>query len=533
MHRVEPADRRVEAACRLVTWAVLALAPVLLALAALANTLRLNPDAVAYLQVALHWRHGALDLAISTYWGPLFSWMAAAVLLALPDPLAAGRIVMALSAMLFLAGGIALLRSLQVPAPARAVGAICLLAFALGWSVQIMTPDLLVSGLMAAALAVALRPGWRDGLGAQAAAGALFGLGYLAKAVALPLALPLIGAAALWHLCEAGTGAWRGVLRAALRTAAVAALVAAPWILVVSAKQGKPGMGTAGSVNLAVAGPSYHAAAGNRFDPYHPAFTTFHAPHPGRVTAWEEAVELPYRHWSPLADAASALHMARLVRHNAESTLASLQGFDLLGLGLAAALLAPFLAIGPPRPWRFVLVPLLPVVAVYLPVLSNGETRYFMLCYPLLLAAAGGMLFAARPAAPRLRALHGLAAVLLLAVSFLPPLRHDVAVALAGRPNPAFVAAQHVAAAAREAGVAGGVASVGELGFAGIFTAFLLGQPFMGTEDALPEAGRLQALGAGLLLVARDGPAEAALATDPRAERLPLPDTMLSAWRLR
>ena len=300
-----------------------------------------------------------------------------------------------------------------------------------------------------------------------------------------------------------------------------------------SVKYGTPSMGTSGSINLALAGPDYHAAAGGRFDPHHPAFTSFHRPREGRVTAWEEATELPYRSWSPLADAASARHLLRLLRHNLALTVETLRGFDALGLGLAAAIAVPFLAIGPPVAWRFALVPVVLVAGIYLPALSNGEPRYLMLCYPLLLAAAGGLFFAWRPTAPVVRPLHGLAATLLLAGSFLLPLRHDVAIALGGRANPSFVAAQEVAAAARDAGVTGGIASVGELGFAAIFTAFLLREPFLGTEAELPALARLRTLGAGVVLVARGSAAEAALVTDPAAEPLPVSAAMLSAWRLR
>jgi hypothetical protein len=102
-----------------------------------------------------------------------------------------------------------------------------------------------------------------------------------------------------------------------------------------------PQKGTAGSINFALAGRHYHAAAGGRFDPHNPAFTSFHRPRKGRVTAWEEASELPCRSWSPLADAACARHMLRLIRHKLELSLASLRGFGARALGVAAILLAP------------------------------------------------------------------------------------------------------------------------------------------------------------------------------------------------
>jgi hypothetical protein len=74
----------------------------------------------------------------------------------------------------------------------------------------------------------------------------------------------------------------------------------------------------------------------------------------------------------------------------------------------------------------------------------------------------------------------------------------------------------------------GGIASVGELGFAAIFTAFLVQRPFMGTEDALPGPERLR--GIGLLLVAENGAADAELA-GRGAQRVAAAQG-IAAWRL-
>ncbi len=494
-------------------WAMLAALP-LLVLAALANPDRFNPDAVAYLQLALHWRAGAWDLAASAYWGPLFPWLAAIAMSAVPDPIAAGRLVMAGSALGFVAAGGALLRALEVPPPARIGGLVVFVGFAVAWSVQIMTPDLLVTALLMGGLAAALAPRFAAG-GAQAAlAGALFGLGFQAKAVALPLGVALLLAAALWHLARG-----RRAVRATLLCGLVLGLVVAPWIGVLSARQGAPSMGTAGSINLAIAGPHYAGASGERFDPSHPAFTTFHAPREGRLTAWEEATEMAYVRWSPLAEPG---HMLRLLRYNAALTLGTLGGFDLFGLGLAAVLIAPFAAFAGAVPWRFVALPVALGAGIYLPVLSNAEPRYLMLCLPLMIAAAGGLL------CPAGGALRWLGAVL-LAVSFLLPWRHDLQVALGGRANPSFVAARQLAGMPAVVAAPGGVASVGELGFAAIFTAFLVQRPFMGTEAALPEdPARLR--GIGLLLVAAGGEAEAALAA--RGARRVAVAQGIAAWAL-
>ncbi len=327
-------------------WLALLAALPLLAAAAVANPGRFNPDAVAYLQLALHWREGTWDLAASAYWGPLFPWLSALAMSLVTEPIVAGRVVMAGSALGFIAGGAALLRALEVPAPACIAGVACLLVFAAAWSVQIMTPDLLVTALLMGGMAAALSPRFPE---RPWLAGLLFGLGFYAKAVALPLGVALLLACGAWHLAQR-----RRTIRATALAGVVLVLVAAPWIGLLSARQGAPSMGTAGSINLAIAGPHYVGAAGDRFDPSHPAFTSFHAPREGRITAWEEATEMAYVRWSPLAEPG---HLLRLVRYNVALTFATLRGFDLFGIGLAAALIAPFAAFAGARPWRFVLLP--------------------------------------------------------------------------------------------------------------------------------------------------------------------------------
>ncbi|WP_137177909.1 hypothetical protein [Roseomonas sp. AR75] len=515
---------------RLLPALLLLTAAVLFGLAAAVNPDRLNPDAIGYLMIARHWRSGAWDLALSGYWGPLLPWLVAALEPLTGDALRAARLAMAGSALLFLGGAMAFLRAAGVPSAARAVGGLCLLAFALAWSVRIITPDLLVSGLLLGGLAAALQPGWVMRFRQQALVGLLFGLAYYAKAVALPLGLGLVALCGLWHAAAGGAG-WRAA-GPTLRSAVVLLLVAAPWIGALSAQYGKPSFGTSGAVNLALVGPSYVAAAGGRFDPPHPAFTTFHAPREGRVTAWEEATEMPYAAWSPWADAASLRHLGRVMRNNLERSLVTLRGFDAIGLGLVALLLAPLAVVGGAHAWRFALLPAAMLTAIYLPVLSNGEARYLMLAYPLMLAAAGGMAFALAGEG-RWRDLRRALAALLLLLAFLLPLRHDIAVAVLGRPNPAVLAARQVAHAIGAQDVPGGIASVGELGFAAIFAAYFAGRPFLGTEDALPEDDRLRRLQPGVVLVAPGSAADRALETEPGARRLLPSGTTVAAWRLR
>ncbi|MCB1126597.1 MAG: hypothetical protein KDM81_08895, partial [Verrucomicrobiae bacterium] len=83
---------------------ILAVQAVLLAVAAAANRGRLNTDAVAYLRLAHDYAEGPLHLAVSGYWGPMLSWLIAPLLAFGVEPLLAGRVVMAVTALGFTAG---------------------------------------------------------------------------------------------------------------------------------------------------------------------------------------------------------------------------------------------------------------------------------------------------------------------------------------------------------------------------------------------------------------------------------------------
>ena len=87
----------------------------LLCLAGWQNDYMLNTDGVAYLRIASYYAHGQTHLMISGYWGPLISWlMAPLVALGVP-PLATGRVVMGLSAVVFWFGCVSVFRGFRIP----------------------------------------------------------------------------------------------------------------------------------------------------------------------------------------------------------------------------------------------------------------------------------------------------------------------------------------------------------------------------------------------------------------------------------
>jgi hypothetical protein len=58
-------------------------------------------DAVSYIRIASYYLHGQFGLAVSGYWGPLFSWLMAPWLALVHSPLDAARIAMGMSAVVF------------------------------------------------------------------------------------------------------------------------------------------------------------------------------------------------------------------------------------------------------------------------------------------------------------------------------------------------------------------------------------------------------------------------------------------------
>src|SRR5207248_10819800 len=127
--------------------------------------------------------------AVSGYWGPLISWwMALPMKLGLPQ-LVVARGAMVFSAVVFLFGSVALYRAFKLPQKWVITGSVLTSACGLYWSVRFITTDLLLSGLICLAVSCSIRGQDRTIALPDLAAGLFWGLAYLAKAVAFPLAI--------------------------------------------------------------------------------------------------------------------------------------------------------------------------------------------------------------------------------------------------------------------------------------------------------------------------------------------------------
>ena len=509
----------------------------LLVLAGWQNQHKLNPDGIAYLRIAGYYANAQTDLMVSGYWGPLLSWLMVPFLKLGWDPLAAARSAMGVSAIVFWFGCVTVFRSFRIPPVAIAPGAWLAALASVYWSARNISPDLLVGGLMAMAIGVMLDSQWQESRRTAVLAGLLWGLAYLAKAVALPLAF-VISAGLIVLLRLARAEGWFGLFRSSLFMAVTFALVAGPWVKVLSDKYGRLTFSTTPRIALALAGPPDQ-------ERYHPFARTFHQPEPGRVTQWEDPSGMAYNYWSPLENWGNAQHEAVVVTGNAHTILTLLAGvdpalflkvlreftdkdalnlltvFDLFYLslgGLVVCLLvpAPRVQTFVEQRWRWALLPVACITGVYLPFyLLREDQRYFYAVYPFLWVAVAGAWHwvAERWQMPGLR--FERSGVRLATISFLLPALIWLGVALAGVPNPASVAARELAAKFRAAKLTGPIAGSAMMpgGRAGLYTAYFLGQPWHGDEAAVtPE--RCRAAHARFIVVLRAGRVALALAAD-------------------
>lgn len=476
----------------------------LLAVAAGRNAHQLNPDAIAYCRIAGYYAAGQMDLAVSGYWGPLLSWLMVPLAKLGLAPLAAARVVMAASGVVFLAGAVGAFRAFRLPPRALLAGAGIAAAWSVFWSVRNISPDLLLAGLAGLAIAAtveALLVPVAATTSAQrraVAAGMWWGVAYLAKAVALPWAV----------LVTAGFALFAAAGRADLRRAVAGrlgvmwlclGLVAGPWIAALSLHYGKFTFSTTGPIAHALAGPGEASR-------YHPAMVTLHAPDGGRVTQWEEPSRMEYRFWSPFEGTLAWQHQLRVLQGNvgimtnwllpADAWLASgelpawrrwLGTFDFVGLA-AVALgitgLGLIRKLGGLRRVRLLWawVPVAALAGLYLPFFVMAEdNRYFYPLWPCLWL----LTVAARPKSAGPATLDQRRwGFRVMVFSFALPAVLWCGAALRGLPNPAAATARALAAAFRAEGVTGPFAGSGSLpgGRTGLYTAFLLGGRWLGDD---------------------------------------------------
>lgn len=468
-----------------------------LAIVASRNWHMLNPDAVSYLEITRHLLRGEFALTVNGYWGPLISWVAVPFLAATHDPLLTARCAMVISALVFSSGALAYFSRSKLPFAAVWIATAVCAFVTIYWSVSDITPDLLADGLLFIGFAGVSDPDWPRDRSRQIRSGLFLGLAYLAKAVMLPLGIASVLAIALHQVIRHRDASGQSI-GAAMRTMIAIAIVALPWIVVLSVHYRKPVFSTAGPIAHALVGP-------NDVDRRNPLILSFHHPAAGRVTDSEDPNPAAFRGWSPFASRDYLQWQRNLIRENATKIWNYVDQFTRWHIGAIALLLALLIAIVRPKwcdiaPSLLAAVPILIAAAMYASVFADSA-RYYILAYALMLGAAGAIPCAIARRVPLLAILT----TAIVAAAIILPARIQFTSAFSPLPNHASTAAIDLARRMKSSGAVGPIAGTGPIdaGMGGLYTAFLLDVPWCGDEPQ-PHIDTLRSSGARYWILGTD-----------------------------
>ena len=498
-------------------WAAIMSQIALLAMVCWHNWIFLNyDDDISYIKLASHYARGEFSLGVSGYWGPLLTWLIALLLGLVRNPVGAAHIAMSISAVVFLLGSVSIYRSLQI-GPVEVILATWITALAsIYWSVEFITPDLLLSGLVCLATSQMLSPKWGESRRAQFLAGILFGTAYLAKAVAFPLTLGLS-----FSIASLSVIVRRMNPKIALRNLGITfagfLLVAVPWVLVLSLKYGHLTISTSAKIAHAIVGPSSHGD--------HPF--VFYTPENGRFSWWEDPPSILYKdlYWSPFESRRNFMHQMSIIRRNVGVIINTLSHFDWLSLGLCTALFGFFIHVPwrgnmSAQRWRWAALPVACVSLIYLPV-SALDQRYYFPVYPFLVASTFGMVGSLTHTLNGNMHVSRCIGIAIVTISFLFPHSLLLRQALAGLKNPNSAYARDLTHRLQAASISGDIAAAGSslhnslnVEVVSYKTAFFTDRRYCGWERETTPT-RIKNSGARLVIVDRSLPLVTELNADP------------------
>ena len=476
------------------------------------RTLVTNSDAVAYVRLGMYFARADWGLAISAYWSPLFSWAMVPLLKLGAAPVLAGRIVAAISATLFLVATLLLWLKLSLSLEWIALGLWIVACRSGSWTFWEVTPDFLMTGLFCIALSCLIDKRWIESRRLQILSGLLLGMAYLAKAVALPAAAILLSCIAMywwWELKKT----FVILAKAVAISAGVLAIVALPWVAVLSHNYGYLTFSTAGSDNYAVHAPGFGLES-------LPVSRQYYVPRAGRITTWEQPDELPFPSWSAFSSKENFRHELETIGTHARKIEWVVFEFDKWRLGFFSAIVGLFLlgihrGATSGRRWLLGIPIAILYSAFFLPV-GLIVYRYFYPAYVLLFASAIGV---AEWLGSKWGSFSRITTRLLIAVvliSFAIPPVTDL-LSLPKWYERVSPINEPVAARIVAAGLAGPVAGAGEQ--RPMILGFYLGQPYYGHKDR-PSIDEMLSSGARLLVVDRGSELAQALRQDSRVRNL-------------
>ena len=508
----------------------------------------LTSDGECYLRMAAYYAHGDFRHALFGHWSPLGAWMAVPLVAMGLEPRYAFRLMIGLWGALAVAGSWRLAGRLGLGSWLRAAATAAAALLALEFSVDHRVDLLLAAALLFyldAAMAERLLRSRRRAL----LAGVLGGVAYLAKLYALPFFAahytltvlvrgwvetssrqsavasrqgkdddPGLQIADLGLKSEIGNRKSRMLRRIAFTWAmgmAGFALVATPWVTVLSAKYGRLTFGTA-------AATAYHLVGPGSGDARTEAITGLQRPPEGAYNVWQDATREPLR---PEGGASPSLaEPLRVAGRNSVKILGHLARLDEFRLGLIALAVTPLALVATRREREkaFRYAALLLAVGLFCggyAFIQAENERYFWFAFFVLTVLAfhfAGGVGRLVPGGRQRRLAVAVVAVAALVSFGYHPVRSVVALLEGPEPGRGH---RQVAEQLAEWGVKGPLASIGPRGWwDGLHTAYYLDVKYAGTPRATEPRGiaaEMREAGATVLLVWGDQALVKALFSDP------------------
>ncbi|MFA6584030.1 MAG: hypothetical protein WCS77_07025 [Elusimicrobiaceae bacterium] len=373
---------------------------------------QIDADGISYISIARRYIEGDFGGALNGYWGPLLSWLLAALMAAGIKPLAGAKLIGLVSGGLLLPGLSRLMKMAGVRKTLRAALCYAFIPVSLSYFVNVISPDLLVSVFVVWYLVYLGSDKYENTPVKAVYCGIMAALAFFSKGYALPFFLAHF---TLVHLARYLRAPEKRevLLRRWLAGVMVFFFITAAWIVSVSFKYGPVTFSTTGAYNRNIVGPAYKGHPVNCEGLFEPKDAK-------ALSVWEDPSQIPTRRWSVFSDE-GFIHQLKLLVKNTGHTLFAFESISVFSVFILAGML--WLAIreikrGAERPAMFFF---LLAIAVYCGgyLLVTVRPRYLYPVYVLLFAGGAGfleMLFCSgkfKPLVPRCAAVLFVASFLI------------------------------------------------------------------------------------------------------------------------
>jgi hypothetical protein len=341
-----------------------------------------GPDAISYMTIARHYSLGRWAEAVNVSWSPAFSWLLAPML-ALGIPAWHGaRIVCCLSGLLALYATALLAERFGINGKLRAATLYVAAAMIVGFALLRNGPDLLLAAILLFYFLIVFDPDYPLARRAGLWCGALGAAAYLTKAYGFYFFLLNFALLNGLHWRRSGAASRSRVLRHFAAGLAAFFILSAPWIAIVSARSGKPTLGSTGSWNYRLIGPE---------SPGYPQyFNLVPPPRAHAVSMWEEQSPDLLPPWNPLASLHSIKHQLAVISGNLKELRSILLDTSPLSFAILLCYIAGSLA-GSARTRVWWLYPVLTIATYlcgYLVVIVQDRYIWSLLLILFLLGAS-------------------------------------------------------------------------------------------------------------------------------------------------